>query len=305
MARIAAFIVVVTLWQVPAAAAQAPEQTLQAFANAIAAAQREADLATADPALNAEIDGYLDTLKASGLLTRSMNDVAEAVHNPRVSALSRMPSGLLAPKALDAISQLQGLANHQLRDALKAKVPPTRVTAILQPVADLHVRQLEASIARSEEILRKYERKFGPDSARLNGLEVFLNYGLQRVPRFGPNAEGEPGPLEAIASYSPTYMTYAAGKARMVSATEFGLRHYLFGQAWGQKGIKGLLRPAFFTFGMAVAGEEDGPMKWPWKGDRRVGGFFSWGEMKVAYVKGERNQRLMVSRQFQLIPFVF
>lgn len=99
-------------------------------------------------------------------------------------------------------------------------------------------------------------------------------------------------------------MTFVEGQARMVSLSEFGLRGYLFGEKWGRKGRIGLLRPAFWTMGLAVASGEDGALKWPWKGETRLGGFVSWGELKVAHVAGD-NQRLLVSRQFQLVPWAF
>lgn len=301
--RIVVLAAVLSFAPVTSALAQEAPVTLGDFVKAITAARVQANLATARPELDKEVGGYLDTLNASGLLDATAAEIARAIHRPRLSALARTPGGLLTPRVLEAISELKGLANNDLRDALKA-AGRTDAPAILAPVTRLQAAELQESIDNSVDILRKYERKFGPDSARLNGVEVFLNYGLQRVPKFGPNAAGEPGPLEAIASYSPTYMTYTAGKSRMISLSEFGLRRYFFGESWGKKGKLGLLRPAFMTGGLAVASGDDGALKWPWKGKARLGGFFSWGELKVAYVGGD-NQRFMVSRQFQLIPWAF
>ena len=42
----------------------------------------------------------------------------------------------------------------------------------------------------------------------------------------------------------------------------------------------------------------------PWRGKSRYGVFLGWGELKVAYLAGT-DQRLLVTQQFQLVPWVF
>lgn len=172
------------------------------------------------------------------------------------------------------------------------------------PWTRFYAALLERSRDESLEKLRRYERKFGPGSARLNGAEVLLNYAAQRLPGFGPDAEGWPGRFEAVAAYSSSYLTRTEGETRMASVGEFGLRAYFFGEGWGRTGALGLIRPGFMTFGVAVASERDGPLRWPWRGDTHVGAFVSWGEVKIAWVNGP-NPRWLVSRQFQLVPLVF
>lgn len=301
--RLIVLVAVVTLWCPAPAFAQEPV-TLRAIVAAVSEGRVRAGFADAHPSLDQELGEHLQTLSRSGMLDYTAEELAAAVETPRLSALARVRSGLVTPQVAVALSEIKGLRNNELREALEAATSVEEARKILQPVTAFQAAQLDRSLANSAEILRKYERKFGPASARLNGAEVVLNYALQGVAGFGPNADGEPGPFEAIASYSPTYMTYAAGQARMVSASEFGLRRYIFNERWGTGGLNGLMRPAFITLGLAVASEEDGALRWPWKGESRLGAFFSWGELKVAYVHGD-DQRLLVSRQFQLVPWVF
>ena len=152
--------------------------------------------------------------------------------------------------------------------------------------------------------LSRYERKFGPGSAQLNALEVGIAYLLQDRKGFGYGPDDGPGPLEVVASYTTTYFSYVEEEFQVVSAFEFGLRHYNFGNAWGNGGFRGYLNPGHWSAGMVVASEKDGPLAWPWSGESRTGGFIAWGDLKVAYVGGT-NSRWLVSKQFQILPLTF
>ena len=155
--------------------------------------------------------------------------------------------------------------------------------------------------------LANYERKLGPMSARLNGVEVLLNYAAQRwLPGFKPTPLGGPSPWEVIASYSPAYVTFAEGESGVlpVSASEFGLRFYLFGDMFGKSGVAGLFFPSYFTFGVLTASDRNGALVWPWRGRERSGGFVSWGAIKIGYINRDRGTWLF-SRQFQAVPFLF
>lgn len=168
---------------------------------------------------------------------------------------------------------------------------------------------LEVVTARDNALKRlaNYERKLGPTSAKLNLPEVLLNYAAQRwIPGFRPTPLGGPSPWEVIASYTPGYITFAEGESGilLVSASEFGLRFYLFGERFGKSGIAGLLLPSYFTFGVLTASDENGALVWPWRGRERSGGFVSWGSIKIGYIDRDRGTWLF-SRQFQAVPFVF
>ena len=152
--------------------------------------------------------------------------------------------------------------------------------------------------------LSRYKRKFGPGSVHLNGVEVAVAYLLQGARGFGYNVDDGPGPWEVVASYTTTYFSYAEEEPQIVSASEFGLRHYNFGDGWGRGGFRGYLKPGHLSFGMVVAGEKNGPLVWPWSGESRTGAFFAWGDVKVAYVRGA-NPTWLVTRQFQILPLTF
>ncbi len=168
-------------------------------------------------------------------------------------------------------------------------------------VEDLLQRQ---ALQQTLDRLSRYKRKFGPGSVHLNGIEVGVAYLLQGVRGFGYSADDGPGPWEVVASYTTTYFSYAEDEPRVVSASEFGLRHYNFADGWGNGGFTGYIKPAHFSFGVVVAGEKDGPLVWPWSGESRTGGFFAWGEVKVAYLLGA-NPKWLVTRQFQILPLTF
>jgi hypothetical protein len=153
--------------------------------------------------------------------------------------------------------------------------------------------------------LANYERKLGPTSARLNAVEVLLNYGAQRfVPGFTATPSRGPSPWEVVASYVPTYGTYANKRLQAVSASEFGLRRYMFSEKFGAAGWKGILLPTYWSAGAIVVSDQNGALVWPWHDKQRTGAYISWGSLKVGYVKGRQGQ-FMISRQFQIIPLVF
>lgn len=199
--------------------------------------------------------------------------------------------------ALDTLAMVMA---QELPRALEAIVGEDSTDRLLEPLEAFNFARRSASIAMSLEKLRRYERKYGPGSPRLNGAEVLLNYGAQWLPGFRPNAEGWPGAMEVVASYVPVYLTMVDGKGRAVAVGELGLRRYIWNKDFGSN----VFKPAYISLGLAVAGERDGAMAWPLSGTRRFGAFLGWGEMKVAWVGGSEN-RVMFTRQMQLIPWVF
>lgn len=205
-----------------------------------------------------------------------------------------------------ALETLIRLMRGDLRPAMEERVPPVpedSINLIMAPVDALHAEQLQGSIAQSLEKLNRFERKYGPDAPQLNAVEVGVNYLAQWVPLFLPSAEGWPSRFEIVGSYVPAYLTMVDSKARAVTVAEVGLRSYIWRQGWGGK-EGGVLRPGYLSFGVAVAGARDGVFVSPLQGESRVGAFLGWGEAKVAFLGGDR-KRVLVTRQFQAIPFVF
>lgn len=303
----------VLVWATLILAAPGAGQTIADAVRAVDEAVALTGLPQANPEVHGELAPHLEALRRSTFADWPVQEIAAALgERPQLSNLARLNSALVPRReavallgALDvSVTAASGVVENELTAALVGRLGATEAEVRLRPWILLNAALLEQSLADSVEKLRRFERKFGPGSARLNGLEVLANYLLQQTPGFGPDARGWPGAFEVVASYTPTYLTFSQDAPQLVSVGEFGLRRYLFGERWGLEGFQGILRPAFTTFGMAVAHEDDGAMRWPWKGQARVGAFASWGEIKVAFVGGD-NRRLLVSRQFQIIPWAF
>ncbi len=176
----------------------------------------------------------------------------------------------------------------------------------------LHLYRLHYSYEAGMKKLQRYGKKYGPQSARLNPVDGMLNiFLLQYLPGFRPDSTG-PGPLEFISAYSSSYVTaYNAETEKLfkdigiVSALEIGVRYYFLGEGWGEEGFwKGIAKPGFATAGLLVTGEEAGFFKSPLKGKESYGLFLSWGGLKAGYIVGD-NSRILLSRQFQVVPYLF
>jgi hypothetical protein len=208
---------------------------------------------------------------------------------------------------LDAMSEFRAeVRQDPARGVLRDSFPDlsARLIRISETAHSLLVVQArDGAIER----LSNYERKLGPTSARLNVAEVVLNYSAQRwIPGFKPTPLGGPSPLEVVASYAPGYITFESGDKTPipVSAGEFGFRWYLFGKNFGKSGAEGVLLPSYFAAGALVASDDNGALVWPWRGRQHVGGYVSWGAIKVGYIHRPAGSWL-VSKQFHAIPFVF
>ena len=236
---------------------------------------------------------------------RRLRDLAVPAPTPGLKTVLRLgelppgasPNAETAATALEDVKLFLGTyVQPLLRDH-----PSPRIESLMTPAMAILDSQTVTALERSETRLANYQRKFGPQSVPMNPLEAGLYILLlQRLPGFGPSAECGPGPWELVAAYSPVYVTISDKSVTSTSVAEGGLRHYLYGPKWGQGGLKGLLRPAYFSFGAALASEKDGALKSPFQGEARVGGFLAWGDLKVAYLGGSR-PHLLISRQFQLV----
>lgn len=224
-------------------------------------------------------------------IARLNNNVDRATQRELLAAMEEFRAATRQPELRPTVSAALGEANG----------------AFVRVAETAHSLEVVASRDNALRRLENYERKLGPTSARLNAPEVLLNYAAQRwIPGFKPTPLGGPSPLEVIASYSPGYVTFAEGESGVlpVSASEFGIRFYLFGDAFGKSGFTGLLLPSYFSFGVLTASDRNGALVWPWRGRERSGAFVSWGAIKIGYIDRERGTWLF-SRQFQAVPFVF
>ncbi len=284
--------------------------TVAALVDAARKGDSIAALSTSNAAAHARLTGVIARLDRAEVMRLPLSLVARpervtgGERRARFGFVARATRPDHAPGLAEhdgpALDTLAMLMAQELPRVLEPKLGEDGTDRLLEPLEAFNFARRNVSIAQSLEKLRRYERKYGPGSPRLNGVEVLLNYGAQWLPGFAPDVEGWPGALEVVASYVPADLTLVDGKGRAISVGEFGLRRYLWSRDFGNS----LLRPAYFSLGLAMAGERDGAMASPWHGESRLGAFFGWGEAKIAYVGG-KDKRVMLTRQMQFIPWVF
>jgi hypothetical protein len=297
MARIALLFACTLCWIAPARVAA---QTLEEMVTAAEVSATGAGLAQVNPVAFRALVEARAALAEANVLGESAAVFATKYTSPGFMALAHRQQDQQRERVGKAIDTLKGLANTIFTVQLKIPAPPL----LKQGISLIQDAELDAGFKLDQEVLRRFEIKYGPNSAKLNALETIVSYGLQRLPAFGAGTSG-PGPLEAVLSYSAAYLTYGNDQARIIGVAEFGLRNYIFTKGWGTgTGRTAWLKPRYLSYGVAVAGESDEPMRSPFEGRARVGGFFGWGELKVAFVmRGDK--RLLVTQQLQIIPLVF
>ncbi len=274
---------------------------------AVERAAAEADLVRIQPAAYAALGEYFATVRNSGLASVDLSQGCAATEVIRPATFARQRQSLwdfglddVSPEERDAVIGIWQVTNAAIIGALGR----ARAEVLLKPFFDVSRCLRQGAMDQSLERLRRYEVKFGPGSPQLNGLEVATNYVAQRSRWFGPDSDGFPGPLELVSSYAPTYIFYT-NKPRAASVAEFGVRAYNFSAAGDSTSwIASLLRPRYWAAGVAVLNEREETLAWPWQGDARTGPFINWGPLRVAYIV-EGRDRLLVSRNIQLIPLVF
>jgi polyhydroxyalkanoate synthesis regulator protein len=281
------------------AVTSAQDTTKAAAAQAVAEQERRnqedllASLARAQTALG----DARTTLTEAGVLEHDITAFAKQYVTPDALALARRRQHQFTARIDEAIDTIMAVSQSILPESALTQQLRDQVNA-------LHVPGIDAGQQWNLETLRLLERKYGPKSAKLNGIEVLAAYVLQRNSAFGVDATGRPGPFEVVCAYVPTYLTRSDETMRVVGVAEVGMRQYIFKQTWGGNGRFAFLRPGYVSYGMAVSGREDDPMRPPWQGASRFGAFFGWGAMKVAWLGGD-DQRVLVTQQFQMLPFIF
>ena len=229
-------------------------------------------------------------------------------HAPLAAVARLHPQGSAEGRTriFEAMSEFRAMVlADQIRDSVKLAIGTDVSRDLTRASATAQGLLTSAARDRAVDRLARYERKLGPTSARLNGIEVLLNYAAQRwIAGFRADPLEGPSAWEVVSSYAPGYVTHAAGRVQAVSAAEFGLRHYLFGEQFAQDGMRGLLYPSYWSAGVLATSDRNGALVWPWEGRSRAGGYVSWGSLKVGVVPG-RKSAWLVSKQFQAVPFVF
>lgn len=299
MDRIKLFLVTVVIFcpAGPTAAA-----TVRQWVAAVEQAAMASGVVTSSPSNEAgvRLEEAKTSLTAAGVMEEELEDFVVRYARPDVVALARRSQSRYAGDVGSAVTTVKRIFAFLPGDV---KNQPSLNTIVLE----LEAVETSASMKWDEEVLRRLARKYGPGSAKLNGLETLAAYALQRTPGFGlDSTTGYPGPLEVVASYSASYLTRSDDKMRLVSAAEVGLRRYFFNEAWGSSsGRLAWLRPSYMSFGVALSGASDDPLTSPFQGESRVGPFFSWGDIKMAYLVTGPDKRFLITQQFQVIPWVF
>ena len=298
----------------PSTAARPLTGTVGDLIQSARASARVARFADTMPQQFERLQRQLDALGRSTLDTLPIGAVARASMASRESGrasflrVARWNSSetvaLLTPGEGAALDSVARITLQFLPELLELRVSADSTDALLAPISAFNRARLTESLAQSLEKLRRYERKFGPQSPKLNAAEVALNFVAQSVPPFRPGADGWPSAFEVIASYVPTYLTERDGRVQAWTVLEAGLRRYSFGDGWGKGGWAGVLRPGHVSAGLAMVNGSAGAMREPWRGDNRLGAFLAWGSAKIAVVGGA-GPRVLITRQVQLIPFVF
>jgi len=299
MDRIRLLVVVVVIGCDPVTAWAA---TVRQWVDAVGQAAAAHGVVTSSPRNEAQIrlDEATVTLTSAGVMDEELADFVNRYTRPDAVALARRSQSRYTGDITGAVLTVKRIFAFLPAGAKNEPV-------LNKIVLELSAAEIAASMQWDAEVLRRLARKYGPGSAKLNGAETLVAYALQRTPGFGLDSKtGYPGPLEVVAAYTASYLTRSDDKMRLVSAAEFGLRRYFFRDSWGTgSGRLAWLRPGFMSLGVAVASASDDPLTSPFQGQARVGPFFGWGDMKIAVLLTGSNRRVLVTQQFQIVPWVF
>lgn len=299
--------------------AQQPDYRLEDILTALERGAQRVNLDSANPVAARQLDSVATLLRDAGAGAITVSTMAELIVRKKatVGDVARWDphAGVLLAQSWfrSAILTLPCVANGDLLQELRsARVPRDTVNAILGPTDALGRRVRELASQQSQEKLRRFEIKYGPESARLNLGEVGLNYLGQWIWPLAPSRDGWPSRYELIAAYRPMELTATktAGddvRGTLVSAGQLGLRWYHWRRGWGASGagrLARVLRPGHASTGVYVLGPRDTPLERPWANGNRLGFFLGWGGMHAAYVV-ESPRRVLLGSGKQLIPYVF
>ncbi len=273
-----------------------PESGFAAALASVRAAAAEIKLAQLEPAVSVKLEDSLDFLDSA--------DVADgwAVAGHDLERMSAADKREREARLRGSFLFVKNVANGFIRRHLDS----ARQEILLKPLDAFQARELESALAARMRNLEMLEIKYGPNSAKLNVVEVLVNHFLLRgIPAFGVDAQGSPGPLEMVLSYSTSYVTPAWSRRDgtgilIASACEGGVRYYFLRPGWGRNA----LLPAYMAVGGLLAAKEEGVLRNPFAMEPDFGGFLSWGAVKAGIIFGD-DTRVMLNRQFQFIPYLF
>ena len=298
----------------------APSYTLEDVLTSLRSGADTLDLARTNPAQSQALDSISAMLRAADAGPLSIDALASFITktHPSFSDVARWRSEPHAPWVqpwfYDALVRLRRLANAAgtgIGPQLVAKFGSAAADHFIAPMDELETKVLRNAQAINTEKLRRYELKFGPESARLNIVEVVVTYLLER-PAWSPFAPDEngPSPFELVSSYSTSGLTAsrtAEDKLRghLVAGAHAGFRFYRFGETKaGGNALQKFLAPKYLGAGAFFIGAQDRPLISPLENGHRSGGFLDWGPARAGFTLG-RDWRAVIGVGKQILPYLF
>lgn len=279
------------------------------------------DLARVNPAQDRALDSVSAMFRAAGVAPLSIDALAGFITktHPSFADVARwnpQPQPAWAETWFyDALVRLRRIANAAgsgIGPQLVAKFGAAAADHFIAPMDELETKVLRNAQAANAEKLRRYEVKFGPESARLNIAEVVVNYLVERPSwsPLGPDQNG-PSPFELIASYSTSGLTASRTaddnnlKAHLVAGANGGLRVYRFGETrTGGNALQKFLAPKYVGLGAFFMGAQDRPLISPFENGHRSGAFVDWGPARAGFTFGH-DWRAVIGVGKQILPYLF
>ena len=277
-------------------------------------------LATANPAQDRALDSVSTMLRAAGAGPLTIDALASLItkRHPSFADVARWnPQPRAAwtePWFFDALVRLRRIANAAgsgIGPQLVARFGANAVEPFIAPIDELGTKVLQNAQAINAEKLRRYEIKFGPQSARLNIAEVVINYVLER-PSWSPLAPDEngPSPIEVLTSYSTSGLTASHSlddklRAHLVAGAHAGFRYYRFNEKLVEgNALQTFLSPRYFGAGAFFMGARDRTLISPFETGHRTGGFLDWGAARAGFTVG-KDWRIVLGVGKQILPYLF
>jgi hypothetical protein len=289
----------------------------------LTALRRGADtlsLATVNPAQDRALDSVSAMLRAAGAGPLTIDALASMItkRHPSFADVARWSpqprAAWTEPWFFDALVRLRRIANAAgsgIGPQLVAKFGSSGAEPFIAPIDELGTKVLQNAQALNAEKLRRYEIKFGPQSARLNIAEVVLNYLLER-PSWSPFAPDEngPSPVEVLTSYSTSGLTASRSldkklRTHLVAGAHTGFRYYRFNEKLVEgNALQNFLSPRYFGAGAFFMGSQDRTLISPFETGHRTGGFLDWGAARAGFTVG-KDWRIVLGVGKQILPYLF
>jgi hypothetical protein len=305
-----------------APAAPRPEQsyTLEDVLTSLRRAADTLNLARIDAPRSRALDSISTMLRAANATSASIDAIANFITGTHPSFADVARTNTQAREAwsqpwfYDALTGLRRVANAAgsgILPQVATKVDSATADHFIAPMDELETKILRNAQARNEEKLRRYEMKFGSESAQLNIVEVLVNY-LVALPTWSPLAGSEkgPSPFELVTSYSTSGLTASQTaddktRAHLVAGAYGGLRLYRFSEKRkGGNAPQKLLAPQYLAAGAFFMGAQDRPLISPLESGHRSGGFIDWGPVRAGLAVGQ-NWRAVIGVGKQILPYLF